>query len=121
MNLPHPVGLMSHNCVFCDITRAHTYDIAYSQVVSFEPLNPVTPGHRLFIPRQHVTDAADEPFVTSQTFLYAAMYAKEQGKPFNLITSCGEDATQSVFHLHVHYVPRFEGDNLHLPWTGQAK
>ncbi len=37
----------------------------------------------------------------------------------NLITSKGEAATQSVFHLHVHIVPRQEGDRLPLPWTPQ--
>jgi histidine triad (HIT) family protein len=37
----------------------------------------------------------------------------------NIITSIGRVATQSVFHLHVHIVPRHEGDGLCLPWTGQ--
>jgi histidine triad (HIT) family protein len=37
----------------------------------------------------------------------------------NLSTSKGEAATQSVFHLHVHVVPRQEGDRLPLPWTPQ--
>jgi len=36
---------------------------------------------------------------------------------FNLITSAGKNATQSVFHLHVHLVPRVAGDGLSLPWT----
>lgn len=37
--------------------------------------------------------------------------------PSNLITSAGAEATQSVFHLHVHIVPRGENDGLALPWT----
>lgn len=39
----------------------------------------------------------------------------------NFITSAGPAATQSVFHLHVHLVPRFEDDGLILPWTGQRR
>ena len=39
----------------------------------------------------------------------------------NLITSVGAAATQTVKHLHIHIVPRHEGDGLHLPWTEQKK
>jgi hypothetical protein len=39
----------------------------------------------------------------------------------NLITSVGADATQSVRHLHIHVVPRREGDGLMLPWSGQLQ
>jgi diadenosine tetraphosphate (Ap4A) HIT family hydrolase len=38
----------------------------------------------------------------------------------NFITSAGRDATQTVFHLHIHIVPRHAGDGLALPWTGQV-
>lgn len=50
----------------------------------------------------------------------AAMHAAARYESYNLITSCGEAATQSVRHLHWHVVPRRIGDGLHLPWTGQV-
>lgn len=107
------------DCVFCQKIHEHDYSDRERDVVSFIPLNPVVSGHRLFVPVQHVDDAADKPWVTAQTMEVAANYAQAMNRPCNLITSMGEEATQSVFHLHIHYVPRREGDGLHLPWTGQ--
>lgn len=112
------------DCPFCQrISKADYEGIYYMEnVVFFEPLNPVVPGHRLFVPRVHVTDAADHPQVTARVFGAAATYAEQKRffhTDFNLITSAGGAATQSVFHLHVHYVPRRKDDGLLLPWTNQ--
>jgi len=104
-------------CVFCDIIRRREYDFSDRHAVSFTPLNPVTPGHRLFIPFHHVRDSAEMPFLAGVVFESASVYGRIQGNPFNLITSAGPAATQTIFHLHVHYVPRLPGDGLHLPWT----
>ena len=90
-------------------------------VRSFEPLNPVVPGHRLFVLTLHVSNASYDSTVTGVTFEAAALYAAGMGIDYNLITSAGSAATQTVFHLHVHYVPRMESDGLHLPWTNQVK
>jgi histidine triad (HIT) family protein len=85
----------------------------------FEPLNPVTPGHMLFVPYTHVANASTHPSLTGLVFDAAARWGRQQNREYNLITSAGPNATQSVWHLHVHYVPRTSGDGLHLPWTGQ--
>ena len=106
-------------CVFCTRISRGEYDKEYPGF-SFEPLNPVVPGHRLFLPGEHVTDASQDPAVTGKVFAAAAEYARRQGDDFNLITSGGEWATQTVFHLHVHYVPRTLDDSLALPWTEAA-
>lgn len=114
------------DCPFCQRIHADLFDLSGYGSVSFEPLNPITPGHRLFLPVQHVADARDLGGLNSAMAL-ASSWAKDwENNPrykedFNLITSAGEAATQSVFHLHVHYVPRRAGDGLHLPWTGQQK
>lgn len=108
-------------CPFCAIIAgdapatfvAHTEDC-----VAFRPLNPVTPGHLLAVPRRHVVNAIADPELTGRVFAFAAsLYLAEH----NLITSVGKAATQTVPHLHVHLVPRQEGDGLHLPWTGQVE
>ena len=113
---------MTVQCVFCQRIAVGAYDpTAVGDVVSFEPLNPVTPGHRLFVPRRHVPDAAADAALTGQVFTAAAVVAAAGDGAFNLITSAGATATQTVFHLHVHYVPRRWGDGLRLPWTGQAR
>ena len=108
-------------CVFCDRINRGEYVNADSRVVWFEPLNPVTPGHMLFVPRLHVWSASADPGECGAAMRAAARYARMVGGDFNLITSSGEAATQTVWHLHVHYVPRREGDGLHLPWTGQTE
>lgn len=118
----------TRSCVFCDKIAAHDYaeryttaKHPYADVVRFEPLGPVVPGHMLFVPVSHRATASEDPWLAGRTFACAASFGFVQAQPYNLITSAGEDATQSVFHLHVHYVPRVEGDGLKLPWTGQVK
>ena len=113
---------MKPDCIFCKIINgeAPAKDYAvFIGAVAFEPLNPVTPGHRLFVPKHHVEDAGSDIGATQTVFALAAAYASVQGRHFNLITSGGAAATQTVWHLHVHYVPRSYGDCLALPWTGQ--
>lgn len=105
-------------CVFCTRISRGEYD-KDQPGFSFEPFNPVVPGHRLFVTPHHVVDASQDSVMASKAFANAAEYARRQRVDFNLITSGGRDATQSVFHLHIHYVPREEADGLHLPWTNQ--
>lgn len=108
-------------CPFCERLNNGEYTPGADQgVMRFEPLNPVTPGHMLFMPKAHHSDAAKLPHVTGFVFAEAARWASIQHEPFNLITSAGSEATQSVPHLHVHYVPRHAGDGLALPWTNQV-
>lgn len=103
-------------CVFCDFTGPKLRDYGTSFVVV--PLNPVTAGHVLVIPPVHVVDACEELAITGDVFHDAARYIREEGiEAANIITSVGAEATQSVFHLHVHVVPRRENDGLALPWT----
>ncbi|MEO5949732.1 MAG: HIT domain-containing protein [Candidatus Saccharimonas sp.] len=110
----------SEDCVFCDIATfdPHTQvERRWPQAVLITPLNPVTPGHKLVIPSVHVAHAGVAPAVTAETMRAASEYAETLGQDFNLITSRGESATQTVPHLHIHVVPRHEGDGLKLPWS----
>lgn len=108
-------------CPFCGRIDGHAYDAGDQWSVTFEPLNPVVPGHRLFVPRVHVADALERPDVTGHVMRYAAQWAAgHRMNPCNLITSAGREATQTVFHLHIHVVPRRDGDGLALPWTPAA-
>lgn len=113
------------DCVFCQRFRAHEFDVSGYGALSFVPLNPVTPGHRLFLPGRHVEDARDVGGLNSAMALAASWANDWQNNPsydedFNLITSAGPAATQTIRHLHVHYLPRRSGDGLHLPWTTSA-
>lgn len=113
------------DCPFCPIpagVRVLKYwnSGTYTQTVCFEPLNPVVPGHLLIVPTQHVRDIADSPGLAAAVMACASEVAALIGD-CNVITSKGKHATQTVFHLHVHVVPRREGDGLALPWTNQGK
>lgn len=106
-----------YDCPFCAIVAGrapaeifHEWDDALAIV----PLNPVTEGHLLVIPKVHVADVGHDPEVSATTMLRAAQLAASQW--CNVITSRGRVATQSVYHLHLHLVPRSEGDGLALPW-----
>lgn len=108
------------DCVFCQRIANADYIGCGRDTVRFEPLGPVTPGHMLFVPRKHVWDAGQMPWVTALVVEEASTYANSECLPFNLITSAGAAATQTIRHLHVHYVPRRDGDGLMLPWTVPA-
>lgn len=110
------------DCPFCARIAAAEYDFSDEHAVAFEPLNPVTEGHLLVVPREHVANAGAHPLAASRTMALAAQIAGalEWADSYNLITSAGAAATQTVPHLHIHLVPRRPGDGLALPWTGQA-
>lgn len=122
------------NCVFCKIIAGEepaATVIEWPDTVAFRPLNPVTEDHVLFVPKEHVTAAHEDPAVTAQVARRAAEWARSAQRvarydeataaEYNLITSYGPAATQTISHLHIHYVPRRTGDGLPLPWTGQTK
>lgn len=117
---------MSEPCPFCEINtgRAPAKFVAeWSDAIAIVPHNPVVDGHTLIIPKTHVTDFADDPDVTGATVRRAAQLCRDLDLVHaNLITSRGVHATQSVFHLHIHLVPRAENDGLALPWySGRSR
>ncbi|MFD4234324.1 HIT family protein [Streptomyces sp. NPDC058542] len=109
---------MAEGCIFCDINTGRapaTFVGEWCDAFAIVPINPVVEGHVLVIPKLHVVDFTDDPDVTAATARRAAELAADIG-PCNLITSRGREATQSVFHLHLHVVPRAANDGLALPW-----
>lgn len=119
--MPEPIDIPP--CPFCDIIagRAPAQFVAeWDDAIAITPLNPVVDGHTLVIPRIHVADVGQDPHVSAATMRRAAQLASTQW--CNIITSRGRVATQSVFHLHLHVVPRAENDGLALPWySGRSK
>lgn len=108
------------DCVFCRIVAGEApaeIVTRWDDAIAFRPLGPVTDGHTLVVPIKHVENYATDPEVTAATMRRAAELAPHIHRQSNLITSAGPWATQTVFHLHVHIVPRRPNDGLHLPWT----
>lgn len=113
------------SCVFCEIlVGARPAHIVYEDefAVSFVPLNPATLGHVLVVPRVHVRDLFELPYSKVEPLWSAVHHMAHivnqvmQPDGMNIITSAGEVATQTVFHLHIHVVPRYLTDNMGLVW-----
>jgi len=113
----------SDPCPFCQIItgQAPAQVVAkFTNAIAIVPLNPRVEGHVLFIPRLHVTKdhgVAVSHSPTAYMWMAAWQYALAQRRPFNLIINVGAEATQTVDHLHLHYLPRSKGDGIVLPWT----
>lgn len=109
-------------CVFCEIVAGRLpadVEEEWLDAIAIRPRSGgVTEGHVLVLPRVHVQDAGVDPVVTGAVMARAAELMAAHPAA-NLITSRGAAATQTVHHLHVHVVPRADGDDLPLPWTPQ--
>lgn len=112
-------------CAFCEIVagsgRARVvYEDAHT--LAFFPLAPATRGHTLVVPKAHSTDlwAMDEADTQRlfQTVMVVGRALRAVLGPdgMNVINSAGAVATQSVFHTHVHLVPRRPGDAMGPIW-----
>lgn len=112
------------NCPFCLIMCGYEpakFVAEWHNCDCIVPLNPVVDGHMLVIPRKHVADFTTDPVVSGVVMKRAGELAGPTGS-YNVITSKGRSATQSVFHLHLHLVPREENDGLALPWySGKSR
>jgi histidine triad (HIT) family protein len=114
------------DCIFCKIVAGELPATIVAQderTVSFMDINPATRGHALVIPRTHsrdLLDVAPEDLaaVAAAAQRLAARASERLGADgVNVINSCGAAAWQTVFHFHVHVIPRYDGDPLRLPWV----
>jgi histidine triad (HIT) family protein len=114
------------DCLFCKIVAGEvpSQRIAEDEkTVSFMDINPATRGHALVIPKAHAASLLEiEPDDLKAVALAAQRLAKRVPERLgadgvNLINSCGAAAWQTVFHFHLHVIPRYAHDPLKLPWT----
>ena len=114
------------DCIFCKIVAGElpaTIVGEDERTISFMDIAPATRGHALVIPREHSPDVLS---VGDDDLAAVSLAAKRLGgrvkerlgaDGVNLLNACGAVAFQTVFHFHVHVIPRYEGDGLRLPWT----
>jgi histidine triad (HIT) family protein len=114
------------DCLFCRIIAGTlpSQRIAEDErTVAFMDINPATRGHALVVPRRHARDLleidpADLAAVAQSAQRVAQLAVERLGADgVNLINSCGAPAWQTVFHFHMHVIPRYVDDPLRLPWT----
>ncbi len=106
--------MTANECIFCapDRPLIAENDLA----LAFLDRNPVSPGHALIVPRQHVRTIFDaSPAVYSACFSLACEvrhWVTQMHAPdgFNLGVNCEVAGGQSVWHAHIHLIPRYHGD-----------
>lgn len=115
------------DCTFCKIinkTLPSKIIFEDEKVLALSPLEEVSKGHTLLIPKEHFNDIFD---VDEDLFSHFAKVMKKLSKTLveenmasgiNILNASGKDAQQSVFHLHFHLVPRYQNDGLDM-WIKQ--
>ena len=117
-------------CPFCEIVQRDDEDAREvyrdEHVVAFFPTEPAVLGHTMVEPREHVPDIWSLSEETASHLAWAtvrlagAVRGAVEPEGLNIIQSNGEAATQTVFHLHVHLVPRWEGDAMGPIWPEET-
>jgi histidine triad (HIT) family protein len=114
------------DCIFCKIVAGELPAAVVAsddRALAFLDINPATRGHTLVIPRAHVEDIreidTDDLAATAALAQRIAGRARERlgADGVNLLHSSGSAAWQTVFHFHIHVIPRYLGDPLRLPWV----
>jgi histidine triad (HIT) family protein len=114
------------DCLFCKIVAGEIPSTRVDEderTVAFMDINPATRGHLLVVPRAHSVDLLEigdedlEACVRIARRLAARLKEKLGADGVNLLNSCGRAAWQTVFHFHLHVIPRYETDPLRLPWV----
>jgi len=111
------------SCIFCQINNRKspaTIIFENSKIIVFNPIDPVSKGHTLVVPKEHFENILDiDPSVLKELILVSKDISMELTKKYkatgvNLLQASGKDAGQSVFNFHMHVVPRYKNDGLDL-------
>lgn len=113
------------NCIFCkiaagDISSATLYEDEDFRVIL--DLGPATRGHALILPKEHFANLFELPEeLTAKAFVLAKRMAGELKDAmgcsgFNIVQNNGISAGQTVFHFHIHLIPRYDHDGAGISW-----
>lgn len=119
------------DCAFCAIIAGDDASVETIHEdktwIAFFPVDPATPGHTLVIPRRHVSDLwrleapLSDDLMTAVIRVGRAIQSTLTPEGMNLITSAGRTAEQTVFHVHLHIVPRWHKDGFGKIWPIEGK
>jgi histidine triad (HIT) family protein len=119
---------MPDDCIFCKIVAGELPAMIVDEderTIAFMDISPATRGHALVIPRVHASDlheVSDEDLAACAAAaqrLARRMRERLGADGVNVLNSCGSVAWQTVFHFHLHVIPRYVDDPLRLPWQPQ--
>lgn len=119
------------NCIFCKIANGEIPSATVYEDEDFRvilDLGPAAKGHALILPKSHFKDLCEaDPAVTAKLLPLAGKIGAGMKKGlgasgFNVVQNNGSSAGQTVFHLHVHVIPRYEGGPAMVTWQpGKAE
>lgn len=118
--------MSSADCIFCKIVAGELPANVIAEndrAIAIADINPATRGHALVLPRAHAMDIRDIPgddlaqCIALAQALSRRAVERLGAAGVNLLHSAGAAAWQTVFHFHIHVIPRYPGDPLRLPWT----
>lgn len=113
------------DCIFCKIANGEIPSATIYENSDFRVILDVAPanrGHALIIPKEHFKDIFDIDAVTAgklfslATEVARAMKSVLHCDGLNIVQNNGLIAGQTVFHFHLHLIPRYEGDGIKLTW-----
>ena len=119
------------DCIFCKIANGEIPATEICENEGFRvilDLGPASEGHALVLPKEHYRDITELPEkAAGEAFSLAGKVGKamQQGlgaAGFNIVQNNGTAAGQTVFHFHIHVIPRYEGGPEMVAWTpGKAE
>lgn len=121
--------MKDNHCIFCKIAAGEIpSETIYEdeQFCVILDLGPATRGHALILPKNHYADLYGIPEETAGDVMKLAkkmagiMTEKLHCDGFNLIQNNGETAGQTVFHFHMHLIPRYKEDNQKIGWKSSS-
>lgn len=114
------------NCIFCKIANGEIPSKTLHEDEDFRvilDLGPATKGHALILPKNHFKNIYELPEEVAANVMKLAkkmaetMTEKLSCDGFNLVQNNGEAAGQTVFHFHMHLIPRYENDGQQIEWA----
>lgn len=120
--------MKDNNCIFCKLANGEIPTNTLYEDDDFRVIfdvNPATKGHAIILPKEHYKDMFELPDETaSKVYVLAkkmstVMKEKFGADGFNIVQNNAECAGQTVFHFHMHLIPRYENDHAFKLWTPQ--
>lgn len=117
--------MKDENCIFCKILAGEIPSTVVYEDDDFKAIldvNPAARGHVIILPKNHAANIYELPDEdASKIMVVAKKIATAIEKAYhcdgvNILQNNGEAAGQTVFHLHVHVIPRFKGDTVNIGW-----
>lgn len=118
--------MKKEDCIFCKIANGEIPSSTIYEDEDFRvflDLNPATRGHALIVPKEHFADLFElDDELAKKAIILAKKLADHMKRAlgcagFNLVQNNGEAAGQTVFHFHLHLIPRYEKDEAGITWN----